>query len=115
MKKLIPVFSLLILAIFLYSCKCRFVYNTTIVGYDMTECACCGGYKVSIRTYDVQAKKYTQKEYIVKTLTGDLGKTITPTSKFPISGQSLNYIYNKSCTSTLDTIQLYQPFQECPK
>ena len=114
MKKLL-ISGIFILCCFLIGCKCRYESNTRIVGYDATECDCCGGFKIIYTEYDVHAKKYIDKNFTVKKLTGDLGKTLTQSSKFPVSGISYRFVANTQCTNVLDTLELYPPLLQCPK
>jgi hypothetical protein len=113
--KNIRFYFLPLLVIFFISCKCRFEYNTIITGYDGSKCACCSGYKVSYYEYDVQSKKQLEKKYIVKVLTGDVGKAITPNSKFPIKGMGTNLVTDETCSNVLDTLALYPAMEQCPK
>jgi hypothetical protein len=108
-------YFLLLPVIFFISCKCRFEYNAIITAYDATKCACCGGYQVSYYEYDVQSKKQVEKKFIVKVLTGDVGKSITPHSKFPVKGMAANLVVDETCFNIIDTMALYPAMEQCPK
>lgn len=77
MKKLIPVLAAL--SLFTGSCskKDYFRSDATILGYDGTFCACCGGYKIKLERDDA-ADNYK----LAKSLPEQLG--ISPYSYFPI-------------------------------
>jgi hypothetical protein len=77
MNKLLTVLCALV--ILLASCDKNNNYrgDAKIIGYDVTECGCCGGYMVKMDDDN------TNKYYLAKSLPSNAG--INPMSTYPVS------------------------------
>jgi len=100
--------SLSVFALILIVTSCKYddldslKYNSIITGYDMRDCACCGGLMIN---FENQSQSYQGKFYLIDNLPTDLG--IDNNTTFPIYAY-VTYTELTKCSGNIIRIDYFR-------